>query len=164
MTLRVGRLVLVALMGAALLQVGAPPASAAGGWSCPIKKDVGFLQGVHGSHDGVDMAAGPFPYVRGRKVRAVAGGTVTYQHDPGGYGKWINFHADGGRRLVYGHLKKEQLVPNGAHVLKDDAIGRIGMSGNATAPHLHFEVHRKGSDAVMDPVPKLDHCNWINPP
>lgn len=163
---RIGRVGCATLVGGALLWIGAPSATAADGWTCPIKGDVSFLQGVNGDHDGVDMGAGPYPYARGKKVRAVTGGTVSYEFDPGGYGNYVNFHADGGRRLVFAHLANVQLVPDGAHVEKNDAIGRVGSSGNAprSAPHLHFEVRQKDTDAVMDPVPKLGNCAWIDPP
>jgi len=50
----------------------------------------------------------------------------------------------------YSHLKQGSLrVKQGDHVRSGDAIGAIGMSGNAEFPHLHFEVRRDGN--AIDP-------------
>jgi murein DD-endopeptidase MepM/ murein hydrolase activator NlpD len=159
--LRIG---LVAALGVALLPMSADPASAARPWNCPMKQGVSFLGDVGGGHMGIDMGAGPFPYDVGRRVRAVVGGTVDYRNDdPGGYGRYISFRADAGRRFVYAHLKKARLVADGAHVKRGDPIGRVGQTGNATAPHLHFEARRKVTDQVMGPLrPLLSECEWLN--
>jgi len=138
------------------------PAAGAGDWECPVQKDVWYLRGLTSTHDGVDMAAGPFPHQFGRKVISVISGTVTWRKNPGGYGKYIEFKADGGRRFIYAHLKKDRLVPNHSHVPRGTAIARVGKSGNATTPHLHFEAHDKDTGAPTDPMPKLDHCAWLN--
>jgi murein DD-endopeptidase MepM/ murein hydrolase activator NlpD len=164
MTLRVLRLGFAALALAMLVPFGTDSASAAGGWACPMKQKVTFGRGLGGGHQGVDMLPGQFPHEKGRKVRAVVSGTVTYHNEPSGYGYYISFEADAGRRFVYAHLTNAKLVANGNHVKRGDPIGRVGQSGNATAPHLHFEARRKVTDEVMDPVPKLGPCDWINPP
>ena len=151
----------LALAAVAFLALGAP-AAGAGDWECPVKGDVSYLRGIGGGHDGVDMAAGPFPYDAGRKVIAARTGTVTWHNDPGGYGRYIEFRSDGGRRFIYAHLKRDRLKPNHSHVERGQAIARVGKSGNATAFHLHFEAHDKVTGAPTDPMPKLDHCAWLN--
>jgi murein DD-endopeptidase MepM/ murein hydrolase activator NlpD len=129
-----------------------------------MKQGVWFFRDVGGGHMGIDMGAGPFGRVRGRRVRAVVGGTVDYRNDdPGGYGRYIIFKADAGRRFYYAHLKKARLVADGAHVKRGTPIGRLGQSGNATGPHLHFEARRKVTFEVMGPLrPLLSACKWLN--
>jgi murein DD-endopeptidase MepM/ murein hydrolase activator NlpD len=45
---------------------------------------------------------------------------------------------------VYGHLAKIQ-VKAGEKVSKGQAIGTVGLSGNSTGPHLHYEVRLRNS-------------------
>ena len=161
-TLRVLARGFAALVAVSIIALGAGAGAAgAGDWECPVKGDVTYLRGVGGGHDGVDMAAGPYPYDFGRKVKSAISGTVKWQHDRGGYGKYIEYKADGGRTFIYGHLNGDRLVPNHSHVSRGEAIARVGKSGNATAPHLHFEARDK-QGVVTDPMPKLDKCQWLN--
>ena len=44
-------------------------------------------------------------------------------------------------RTVYAHCS-ELLVAEGANVNQGDEIARVGETGNATGPHLHFEIRR----------------------
>ncbi len=104
----------------------------------------GFLPEIH---RGVDLRA-----PTGTEVRAMTGGTVRYSGWMGGYGNviWL----DHGRDLltVYAHLS-ERAVSTGEEVQGGQVIGLSGMTGTATAPHLHFEVWRRGRP--VDPVPLL---------
>jgi murein DD-endopeptidase MepM/ murein hydrolase activator NlpD len=44
----------------------------------------------------------------------------------------------------------ELLVREGDHVRQGQPIGRIGMTGRATGPHLHWSV--KWNEARLDPI------------
>ena len=55
----------------------------------------------------------------------------------------------GGYETVYAHMESLN-VHAGQRVRAGDRIGAVGMSGQAFAPHLHYEVRRNG--AGMDPV------------
>ena len=100
-----------------------------------------------GSHTGVD-----FLVDSGTSVHAVAAGTVVSAGWDGSYGNDVIIrHADG-KYTLYGHLS-QPLVSAGRRVTEGERIGLSGATGNATGPHLHFEV-RTGPDygSDIDPV------------
>ena len=95
-------------------------------------------------HAGIDIVA-----PRGSRVSAVLDGTVIFAGRKPGYGRMIVLeHASG--RTGYAHLA-EILVKKGEDVKKGELIGRVGASGRATGPHLHFEF-RTLDDEPMDPL------------
>lgn len=64
-------------------------------------------------------------------------------------------HADGTRAL-YSHLLMDSVsVARHAHVKQGEVIGKVGISGQTSGPHLHFHVTRMGadfSDTFIDPI------------
>lgn len=111
------------------------------GFAWPLK---GRISGVYGSqrilngkprrpHSGVDIAA-----PEGTIVSASAGGIVALTHEDMFFtGKTIHIDHGLGVGTIYTHLSAI-LVKQGARVRKGDPIGRIGMTGRATGPHLHW--------------------------
>jgi murein DD-endopeptidase MepM/ murein hydrolase activator NlpD len=89
-------------------------------------------------HHGVDIAV---PV--GTPVHAMTHGTVTFAGVLGGYGNVVMLRHSGGTRTVYGHLSRID-VSRGDAVRGRQVIGLSGRSGNATGPHLHFEIVRHG--------------------
>ncbi|MEU9383069.1 peptidoglycan DD-metalloendopeptidase family protein, partial [Streptomyces sp. NPDC048279] len=103
-----------------------------------------------GYHTGVDFLA-----PTGSSVRAVETGEVVTAGWGGSYGYQVVIrHADG-RYTQYGHLSAIS-VRAGQHVSTGQRIGRSGSTGNATGPHLHFEVRTgPGFGTDIDPVAYL---------
>jgi len=89
-------------------------------------------------HRGIDIAAG-----QGAPIMAVASGTVVYAGWERGYGKVVIIDHGGGFSTTYAHCS-ELLVTGGRAVRKGQRIARVGATGVATGPHLHFEVRRDG--------------------
>jgi murein DD-endopeptidase MepM/ murein hydrolase activator NlpD len=98
-------------------------------------------------HKGIDIGA---PY--GAPIYAAAAGVVTYAGPQGGYGTLVTIrHADG-TVTAYGHMSR-YATSAGRRVSAGEVIAYVGAEGDATGPHLHFEV-RVGGTAI-DPLPYL---------
>lgn len=102
----------------------------------------------HGSHTGIDLAA-----ASGTPIVATANGRVRFAAWRGGYGNLVDLdHGESGYRTRYAHLHTI-LVHQGQYVKQGDVIGTVGMTGNATGPHLHYEVLYRS--AFVDPASHL---------
>ncbi len=93
-----------------------------------------------GYHTGSDYTA---PV--GKAVVAVLDGEIVWANDQGGaYGRWVGLRANG-RDYVYCHLDAIHVgATTGARVKAGQIIGFVGMTGNTTGPHLHFEDRPAG--------------------
>ena len=89
-------------------------------------------------HQGVDLAGH-----EGDEIRAVSGGVVRRAGPLGGYGQAVEVDRGDGVTMLYGHAS-ELLVAEGDHVTEGQTIARVGHTGRATGPHLHFEVRQGG--------------------
>jgi len=98
-------------------------------------------------HSGIDIGAD-----YGDTVGAADAGVVIYADWMGGYGKAVMIDHGGGLVSLYGH-NSELLVSEGQRVAKGQPISRVGATGYATGPHLHFEVRLNGSP--VDPMSYL---------
>lgn len=95
-------------------------------------------------HSGVDIAA-----ASGTPVVACASGVVSHSGPKGGYGNLVVVdHADG-TQSYYGH-NSANTVTVGQAVQAGQQIARVGQTGRATGPHLHFELRQNG--VAVDPV------------
>jgi murein DD-endopeptidase MepM/ murein hydrolase activator NlpD len=101
---------------------------------------------VSGVHTGQDFVAAV-----GTRVRAVAAGTVRVEH-PAWAGNLVRIDHGNGLETLYAHLSTVS-VASGTKVSEGQRIGAVGVEGNSTGPHLHFEV-RLGGDPVS-PMPFL---------
>ncbi|MCB0310708.1 MAG: M23 family metallopeptidase [Bdellovibrionales bacterium] len=89
-------------------------------------------------HGGIDLAA-PMD----SPIRSVAPGTVIFADPYKGYGKLVVVRHTGGMTTHYGHCSEIRVKP-GEKVSAGQIIARVGQSGLATGPHLHFEVRLNG--------------------
>ena len=87
-------------------------------------------------HTGVDYAA-----VTGTPVRAIGDGTVIFAGWKGGYGRTVEIRHANGMVTRYAHLSAlGKGIRTGARVQIASTIGKVGSTGLATGPHLHFET------------------------
>lgn len=107
------------------------------------------------NHTGLDFAA-----PMGTPVRSVMAGEVIQADFEGAYGRQVKVrHADG-TVTSYSHMSEFD-VSVGDSVEAGTMVGRIGMTGNTTGPHVHFEVLPDGGSPI-NPEPWLrDH--GVNP-
>ena len=92
-------------------------------------------QGFHYGHWAIDIAA---PW--GSRIIAAAAGTVIFagwKNNGGGYQVWISHGHN--YYTTYNHMSSTA-VYIGQHVGRGQFVGRVGMTGDATGPHCHFEV------------------------
>ncbi len=89
--------------------------------------------------------AADFPAPTGTSVRAARSGRVVFAGwDAGGYGMLVVLGHGRGLTTWYAHLSRI-LVGRGERVRVGERIGRVGATGLATGPHLHFEVRDRGA-------------------
>lgn len=105
-----------------------------------VTSSYGFRNGLH--HDGYDISA-----KEGDPIYAAADGRVLYSGDKlAGYGNLVIIRHAGSLSTVYAH-NRENLVSEGDFVTAGQLIGKVGETGRASGPHVHFEV-REGKKAV----------------
>ena len=95
-------------------------------------------------HNGVDFAA-----PTGTAVRTVADGVVVYAGYNGGSGKIVKVRHSDKYTTAYMHLSAIN-VRQGARVKRGDLIGKVGQTGLATGPHLHYSFYVNGR--YVDPL------------
>ena len=98
-------------------------------------------------HQGVDLAAN-----WGTVVHATAAGTVVAAGWDGGFGIKVDIDHGNGYHTWYAHLSRVMVRP-GAVVAKGALIAYSGSTGEATGPHLHYQVMYQGRP--VDPAPFL---------
>ena len=103
-----------------------------------------------GQHHGVDLAGAP-----GDPVRAANDGRVLLARDCYASGKSVVVHHGAGVFSVYFHLSRMEVRPGDA-VRRGQLVGRVGRTGRATGPHLHFGVKVAGLYVDPDSVYRLD--------
>jgi murein DD-endopeptidase MepM/ murein hydrolase activator NlpD len=90
-------------------------------------------------HRGVDI-----PSARGTAIHAAGGGTVIFSGwDNGGLGNKVVIDHGFGMQTLYAH-NNVNLVTVGQRVERGDIIARVGITGQVTGPHVHYEVHVNG--------------------
>jgi len=135
--------------------------SGAGGDTEALTGPVRFLRPVPGpigdpfgaprngyTHTGVDI-----PDPEGTPIGAAGVGTVIYAaYNGGGYGNLVVIQHRLGYTSWYGHMSRIT-AHVGENVVGGTRIGYVGQTGDATGPHLHFEVRHY--DTPINPVPLM---------
>jgi lipoprotein NlpD len=103
-------------------------------------------------HEGIDLAA-----PTGTAIYAAEAGQVLYAGDAvRGYGNMVVVQHRSDLLTVYAH-GSALLVHTGDRIAAGQEIARVGQTGRATGPHLHFEVRR--GQVPQDPLrflPRLE--------
>jgi len=98
------------------------------------------ILGLFRKHEGIDYAA-----AAGSPVEAAGDGVVAVAGRSGGYGNMIEIHHRDGIVTRYAHLSSIGIgIHPGVRVSQGELIGRVGMTGLATGPHLHYEFRVNG--------------------
>lgn len=105
------------------------------------------ISGRKDFHAGIDIG-GP----TGTNIVAAESGRVSYAGNMRGFGNVIILSHDGGYSTVYAH-NSVNLVKKGWYVNRGSVIAKMGRTGNATGPHLHFEIRLSGKP--VNPLPYL---------
>jgi murein DD-endopeptidase MepM/ murein hydrolase activator NlpD len=120
------------------------------GFACPVRgaaysDDYGGPSG----HPGIDMFV-PI----GTPVIAVKSGSVSYVPNEGAGGNAMYLNASDGNTYYYAH--QSAFAGGNRSVSQGEILGYSGMTGNATAPHVHFEIRIGGPNGGrIDPYPTL---------
>jgi murein DD-endopeptidase MepM/ murein hydrolase activator NlpD len=106
-----------------------------------------------GRHKGIDL-----PAPMHTDIYAAMDGVVVYAGKAKGYGNLITVDHGNGVTTVYGH-ESVTLVHEGDIVHRGEKIAEVGRAGNATGPHLHFELRLNG--VQQNPLPVLDDTEEV---
>lgn len=102
-------------------------------------------------HTGIDLIV-----TEGTPVLAAAAGRVLLVDEVSGYGLTVLVDHGQGWQTLYAHLFEIAVQP-GDQVQRGQPLGRVGDSGRASTPHLHFEIRQRRGDRLvaLDPAPLL---------
>jgi murein DD-endopeptidase MepM/ murein hydrolase activator NlpD len=143
-----------------------PPPPTTGAHVFPVVGPFGFggdgarfgaPRGNH-THQGQDVTA-----AEGTPVVSVSAGTVYWRaYQAGGAGNYVVIRGRDGYDYAYMHFHEGALVKPGDAVTAGELIGHVGSTGDASGPHLHFEVwdgHWQSGGHPIDPLPLLK--SWL---
>lgn len=97
-------------------------------------------------HTGVDLKA-----KQGTPVYSASDGKIEFFGTKRGYGKYVVIRHALGYKSAYGHLSSfSKNLKIGGHVKKGQLIAKVGSTGLASGPHLHYEIINNGK--FVDPM------------
>jgi murein DD-endopeptidase MepM/ murein hydrolase activator NlpD len=123
-----------------------------GSFQCPVSGSAysnNYGPRGGGFHYGIDMFASS-----GTPLVAVKAGSVRYVPNEGDGGNTVYLSADDGNTYFYAHLSS--FVGGARSVAQGEIVGLVGATGNASGPHLHFEIRLGGPNgSKVNPYPTL---------
>jgi hypothetical protein len=120
-----------------------------GGFQRPVNGTVSAPFGDGRGHKGIDIAART-----GTTIVAARAGTVTFAGTQSGYGQVVYITHEDGLETRYAHMSK-MTCRRGLQVSAGTKIGEVGATGDATGPHLHFEIRVNGR--AINPAKKIGY-------
>jgi murein DD-endopeptidase MepM/ murein hydrolase activator NlpD len=108
-------------------------------------------------HEGQDLSAASGTPI----VSPIAGKILFTDYQAGGAGYYVVMDAIDGRSFMFAHLlASSTTVLPGQMVVQGQSIGKVGQTGSANGPHLHFEIWINGwrtsvASQPVDPLPQL---------
>jgi murein DD-endopeptidase MepM/ murein hydrolase activator NlpD len=136
----------------------------------PVQGQCNFVDTWHAPrgngrlHVGVDIIA-----PEGKLIYAVADGTITKTYSTTNdklAGNGVRLTTADGTYFFYGHMRELAAgIGVGTVVKAGQVLGTVGKTGATNTPHLHFEVHPRGGEAVNPyPMTKMvDACHVTEP-
>ena len=106
------------------------------------------------AHKGVDYAA-----ATGTPVHATGDGKVEFIGRKSGYGNVLMIRHGSQYETVYGHLSRfASGLREGTKIRQGQTVAYVGMTGLATAPHLHYEFRVNGihQNPMTVPLPRAN--------
>jgi len=141
----------------------APPAAPAPGTGVfPVAGPHTYGDGIGAARNGHTHQGQDILAAEGVPVVAPLAGTVLYvDNQPSAAGWYVVLHTVDGRDMFFAHCQEGSIpVAPGTVVAAGQAICLVGRTGDATGPHLHFEIWVGGwrvsaASHFIDPLPDL---------
>lgn len=102
-------------------------------------------------HEGVDIAA-----PKGTLIHATLDGEIVKTGLSASYGNFVEVEHVDGIHSFYAHMSRTAGLKVGEPVKAGEVIGYVGATGDATGPHLHFEIRKDGEH--FDPTRFMGHA------
>ena len=123
-----------------------------GSFQCPVNGSAysnNYGPRGGGFHYGIDMFAST-----GAPLVAVKAGSIRFVPNEGAGGNTVYLSANDGNTYFYAHLSS--YVGGERSVAQGEIVGLVGATGNASGPHLHFEIRLGGPNGSrVNPYPTL---------
>jgi murein DD-endopeptidase MepM/ murein hydrolase activator NlpD len=120
----------------------------------PFSKKNETDEGLLGFHSGIDISN-----VENTPIQATANGEVEQAGWMDRYGNGVLLSHTAQLETLYGHMARVR-VKIGQKVIRGDILGDMGHTGNATGPHLHYEVRLNGRPVNPMPYMRLQR-EWL---
>ena len=121
-----------------------------------LKRRIAYYGNKVRPHKGTDFAA-----PTGTPIMATADGKVIKSSYTRGNGYYVKIQHNNKYATQYLHMQKKGRVKQGQYVRQGEVIGRIGMTGNTSGPHVCYRFWKNGKQ--VDPFKqKLPPRYYIN--